>query len=123
MPVAKILPLVNTKEISIMQPVSLKISEPMYQQLLIKKEELSIGNISDVIRFLLRFALENYAKEPTRKHQDKLQKQVLSYAIMSHCLIEQSVLTLAEDGPQLQERANTKAEKLINSLLQKSANS
>ncbi len=106
-----------------MQPVSLKVSAPMYQQLLIKKEELSIGNISDVIRFLLRFALENYAKEPIRKHQDKLQKQALNYAIMSHCLIEQSVLTLVEDGPQLQEQANIKAEKLINSLLQKSANS
>ncbi len=94
----------------------------MYQQLLIKKEELSIDNISDVIRFLLRFALDNYAKEPTKKHQDKLQKQALSYAIMSYCLIEQSILTLVEDGPQLQEQANTKAEKLINTLLQKSVN-
>lgn len=102
-----------------MQQISLKLSEQTHQQLLLKKEELALDNISDVIRLLLRFALENHNTEIIKNHPNKLQKRALSYAIMSYCLLEESVLSLAEDGPILTEQAHSKAEKLINSLLQK----
>ena len=95
-----------------MAQISLKIPEDMHHQVLLKMEALGMDNVSDTIRYLLRLGLDNDKGNP-----DVLQKKALSYAIMSYCLIEESILSLTEEGSELSDRAHAKAEKLINSQL------
>jgi len=103
-----------------MPQISLKLSEQLYEELLLKKEELKRDDVSDVIRYLLRSALENHESENVKVSSQKMQRHALTYALMSYCLIEESLLNLAEDGSELCETAQKKAEKLFKSLMKKS---
>lgn len=111
----EILKFIIQGEKSFMPQLSLKLPEPLYQELLLKKEALGLDNMSDVIRFLLRQSLEN----PSPTLSDRYQKRALSYSIMSYCLIEEGFLNLAEEGSELCDQALKKAQKLINKELQK----
>ena len=103
-----------------MPQISLKLSEHLYQEVLLTMQDMGLENVSDTIRALLQAALET----PTfssKKLTDKLQKKSATYAIMAYCLMEKFLSTSAKNGQTLSEDAHDKAEKLINNLILKSS--
>jgi hypothetical protein len=100
-----------------MPQISLKLSERLYQEVLITMQDLELENVSDTIRALLQAALETPAFS-SKKLTDKLQKKTANYAIMAYCLMEKFLSTSVKNGQILSDEAHHKAETLINSLKQ-----
>ena len=103
-----------------MEQISLKLPESLHQQLLLKKQELGKNELSDTIRFLLIEALKKPSIIPTQSSTNKLERKAANYTIMAYCLIEKFLSASVKNGQILSDEAHQKAEKLINSLLQKS---
>lgn len=102
-----------------MQKISLKVSEHLHQQLLITMQEMGLDNVSDTVRLLLHSALENQATVASESSTNRLQKKAAGYTIMAYCLIEKFLSTSVKNGQTLSNEAHDKAEKLINSMVQK----
>jgi predicted transcriptional regulator len=107
------------KELNIMPKKTIKLSEPLYQQVLLTMQERGLDNVSDTIRLLLHLALENQTTTASKSPSSRLQKKAASYTIMAYCLIEKFLITSVKNGQILTDEAHDKAEKLINSLIQK----
>lgn len=88
--------------------VSMRISDVFYQKLEAKSIELETVNISETARFLLESVLEHPPIDRT-----------LQYSILSHFIIQESVLSLVDDGEKLLNRAEDQAKKVIEALTSK----
>jgi hypothetical protein len=85
--------------------VSMRIPDVLYQKLEAKSIELEADNISETARFLLESVLEHPPID-----------RALQYSILSHFIIQESVLSLVDDGEKLLTRAEDQAKKIIEQL-------
>ncbi len=85
--------------------VSMRIPDVLYQKLEAKSIELETDNISETARFLLESVLEQPPID-----------RALQYSILSHFIIQESVLSLVDDGEKLLNRAEVKTKKVIETL-------
>jgi hypothetical protein len=82
-------------------------------------QEMGLDNVSDTVRLLLQTALKSQAAITPKSTGNSLQKKAACYTIMAYCLIEKFLSTSVKNGQTLTDEAHDKAEKLINSLIQK----
>jgi hypothetical protein len=102
-----------------MTQLSIRIPGHLHQRLLAKKEEESDENVSDTVRKLLFWALENQSPVITKAEIKILLQRSISYSIMIHSILEECLETLVRDGAVLEDKAHAKAEKIIADLVEK----
>jgi hypothetical protein len=100
-----------------MRHLSVKISEELLQQLIEKGRQMGVDNVSDSVRILLIWALENREEDVQRGKNKVLLHQATNHSIITHCLIE-GLLTSMEGGENLRDIAYAKAEKMMASVLE-----
>ncbi len=88
--------------------ISMRIPDALYQKLEAKLIELEADNISETARFLLASVLEHPPIDRS-----------LQYSILSHFIIQESILSLVDDGEKLLARAEDQAKKVIENLTSK----
>lgn len=101
-----------------MAQLCIRMPDHLLQRLLAKKEEEGDENVSDTVRNLLVRALENQGSEITTADLKALLHHSVSYSIMVHSFIEESIDTLVEDSESLKGKARERAEKLIADLVE-----
>ena len=88
----------------------------------LKAQELNTEK-SALVRDFIRMGLSNLqTNSALYSDVTELLKQSINYIIMSHCLIDRAISNYVENGSELCEQTHSKAEKLLNNLLQKRSN-
>ena len=102
-----------------MPQICTRVSDYLYQQLELKAQELNTEK-SALVRDFIRVGLSNLqTNSALYSDVTELLKQSINYTIMSHCLIDKAISDYVENGAELCSQAHSKAEKLVNNLLQK----
>ena len=102
-----------------MPQICTRVSDYLYQQLELKAQELNTDK-STLVRDFIRIGLSNLqTNSALYSDVTELLKQSINYTIMSHCLIDRAISDYVENGSELCSQAHSKAEKLLNNLLQK----
>ena len=102
---------------------SIRISDHLNQELGLKAQKLNTDK-SVLARDFIRQGLANFQtnKDPYLEVAALLKRNI-NYTILSHCLMEMVVSDYVDNGAELCTKANSKAETLMNHLLQKFSNS
>lgn len=106
-----------------MQRLSIKLSESLYQDLSAKAQQHEL-NLSDTMRECLQLGLQYFRQQPppisnSQKSEIFLQKRSATHSLFTYCLLEHFIRTTIENGKQICDIAETKAEKLTESMLEK----
>lgn len=102
-----------------MSKLSIRVSEELEEKLFKKAEQLGVENLSDTVRILLLWALENHGSESSAKANTILLHRSLYYSVRMDYLLEECVLALVENGSTIRDKAYKKAERVILELLGK----
>ncbi len=100
-----------------MAHLSVRISDQLHERLVKKGIQIGVDNVSDTVRILLLWAIENQSLDPN----NSLPYQTISYLIKVHCLVEEAYLALVEGGEKMINKAHLKAERLIADLYEEHA--
>ena len=101
-----------------MPHLSVKISEELLRQLIEKGKQMGVDNVSDSVRILLLWAIENREEDSRGGKNKVLLHQATSHSVIVHCILEECLLALVEEGSDIRDKAYLKAEKLMSNLLE-----
>lgn len=106
---------------------SVRLPKDLYEQLELKSEEMGDIGISETIRILLSWSLENPQLDflnTTRKNapteiSEKIQNKILQHVVTSYYLIKGQIVSSGEEGLQRNKLAHEKGEKAMLKILER----
>lgn len=106
-----------------MQRLSLQVTDRLYQDLSLKAQEHELS-LSDTMRECLQLGIKHFRQQipsiaPTQKSDISLQKRIATHTLFTYCIVENFIRSTVENGNQLCDAAEAKAEKLTLAMLQK----
>ena len=100
-----------------MSLLSIRISDALKEQLLDKRGQIGVDNISSVVRHLLIWALQHY----DLGSDSTLLRQMAKHIVLTQCLVEHCVVEYIENGDEAKDKSYEKAGKMIADLFEKNS--
>ncbi len=98
-----------------MRQLSLKISDALYDQLILKAKAMGQLKMSDALRILLQESVQS----PRVSSEHRLHRKLLHYQVTTYYMLQAHLINNFDKGLELNEQAHDKAKKVLQTLLKK----